>query len=64
MYATGEAVMGGEPASIVHVSSDVSRPRCPPGDRGAAGVRDTPYYRALGAPRSRRQARTGRAGRR
>jgi hypothetical protein len=27
-------------------------------DRGAAGVRDTPYDRALSAPRSRRQAAT------
>src|SRR5664279_2521827 len=31
-------------------------PRCP-GDRGAVGVRNTPYDRALSAPRSRRQAR-------
>src|SRR5664280_2391580 len=30
------------------------------GDRGAAGVRDTPSDRALSAPRSRRQARDGR----
>src|SRR5450759_737155 len=34
--------------------------RCPRGDRGAAGVRDTPSDRAMSAPRSRRQARAGR----
>src|SRR5664280_1819505 len=44
------------PVSIAHVGSDqgIGRPRCPGGDRGAAGVADTPYYGALGAPRSRR----------
>src|SRR5660397_118461 len=31
--------------------------RCVLDDRGAAGVRDPPYDRALRAPRSRRQAR-------
>src|SRR5664280_3173070 len=39
-------------------SAPAGAPDC---DRGAAGVRDTPYDRALSAPRSRRQARDERS---
>src|SRR5450759_4134905 len=44
-------------AAIVAISRPRCPRRCPRCDRGAAGVRDTPYDRALSAPQSRRQAR-------